>query len=35
MTVERLLTDNASCYRSSLVEAIRVERSIRIRWTKT
>ncbi len=35
MTVERLLTDNASCYRSSLVEAICVERSIRNPWTKT
>lgn len=32
--VERLMTDNGSGYRSSLVEAVCVERSIRHIWTK-
>jgi transposase InsO family protein len=34
ITVERLMTDNGSCYKSSLVEAICVDRSIRHLWTR-
>jgi transposase InsO family protein len=32
--VERVMTDNGSCYKSSLFEAICVERSIRHIWTR-